>query len=610
MASAFPLFQRLGNSTWTTVAAPQSLSSAASRISLSATASQPGADIMAAYLGAGPTLRSCLLTEHLDPVSTATITMLGSTDPPAVAAFGGTVYCVYQGAADESLHICAYDIATGAWQDDHVICLPNGDPIVKVWGAPALVVFDGQLFCLYQKVGYTGNLMCVSFNGVTWQQYGDAGGTLPASVPGMSMSPTATVLDDKIYCFYQGYGSNGANGDGTLTGCSFDGTTWTSLGKIGIGQAVTASPAAATRSGQLWVFYQTVTGSLGYVVTRAGSGLAWLVGPDFDVHLAPGQSPSAACWQATDGPWLVVEGQSIPTSPPKYPLQTALTTQQAQSLVETFMPYVFLHPDEKYFPVSVDWYLARVKLTHKKQVVLDTVATTNLAHQVVGAETSYLLPDGTDRYLAANDFRLWVVDPSTYAGEPTGANGQVQVPMYAAVIDNCAMQSHDLLYMFCYAYNGIVGYDPGGLGYHEGDWEHVIVRVNQTMDTILGMFCQAHGSDDEYTGWYLPPGQGDRTFFWQDHDDQHPMVMSACESHASYTEPGEFDIGVHGWKGQDQTGFGAVWICPPELVSLNATDWLQYSGRWGARAGMAANPPDAPAIQGWFIPRTDGPVGP
>lgn len=127
------------------------------------------------------------------------------------------------------------------------------------------------------------------------------------------------------------------------------------------------------------------------------------------------------------------------------------------------------------------------------------------------------------------------------------------------------------------------------------------------------MYCQAHASDSEYSRWYYPPVTGGKTpqFSWYGTSTTHPVVYSAAESHASYTTPGQHDIGVADWKGQDVTDQGALWNETPnvQLVSVPGTYWLQFSGRWGATVGITGRSPDPPAAQGWLIPRSDGPVG-
>jgi hypothetical protein len=67
---------------------------------------------------------------------------------------------------------------------------------------------------------------------------------------------------------------------------------------------------------------------------------------------------------------------------------------------------------------------------------------------------------------------------------------------------------------------------------------------------------------------------------------------------------GDFPLGWRGWLGYDVTDNGPIWNAQPDvtLVSVPATYWLKYSGRWGQTDGYTATSPDQPAAQGWFIP--------
>jgi hypothetical protein len=308
---------------------------------------------------------------------------------------------------------------------------------------------------------------------------------------------------------------------------------------------------------------------------------------------------------------------------PTYARSTTLSDTAALALLQEFAPVVYLSSKEKYFPASVDWYLPLVTMTYthavqdtpQTDVILHQVTKANINTQVSGDEFSWLIPyqDGTTtKFTAALDFRLSIIDQKTYYGQQPPPPVSPQAPFYGAVIDNPAVGATDLLYMFFYGYNGEAGIAFGGLGTHEADWEHVIIRLSADKSKIMGMYCQAHASDGAYSKWYYKSGSSGPPNFETYGASQRPIVYSAAESHASYTSAGTFNIGGPGGiLGEDETDEGALWNATANvvLVSLPETNWLQFSGRWGATNDTFGKSPDPPAAQGWLVPRSDGPHG-
>ena len=347
--------------------------------------------------------------------------------------------------------------------------------------------------------------------------------------------------------------------------------------------------------------------------------------------------PAAGYWQGSNAgfpversSWVIVNAMVSGLTPPEYPNSTKMTDSAAEALLTKFAPVVYLSEEEQYFPASVPWYLPRVTMVYGSSTILPQVTKDNINCQQFDGDHSYLLPNGFGGYVASTNFQLSITDPSTYTGMGAPVTGQPQAPVYGVVIDNHAANATDLLYFFFYAYNGLSGLAFYNIGVHEGDLEHVIVRLSADQSSIVGMYCQAHASDDPFSKWYYPPGSGKSPeFTCYDTANQHPVVYSAAESHASYTSPGSKAMGWKGIKGSDTCDQGYLWNAVPNVVrvSLNKTSWLQYSGRWGATDGgflFKGKSPDGPVAQGWLKtkawigaavaaaasrPRADGPAG-
>lgn len=304
------------------------------------------------------------------------------------------------------------------------------------------------------------------------------------------------------------------------------------------------------------------------------------------------------------------------------------------ALLQKYAPYIWLHSEEKYFPVDVGSYLSAVIMVYPDimngQVVympvttevtadnIDSQTYTNRAGTTAVSSFGAGSDDTTQFYLPIQKTQIWV-------GTPLQDNNCV-APVYAAVVngplnsDGVAICT-DLLYSFFYAYNGASMNDPGFFDTHQGDWEHVIVRLGMDGETVLGIYFQAHRASDEYSKWYFPPGTNSTvseavdTFNFYDDTNTRFLVYSSQYGHASYPAAGSYFYSS--LRGTDVTDAGFGWdsttylaeMIPPG-VSDDPTTWVNYSGLWGSEAtpGSWGNPPSGPYAQGWFTPRTDGPV--
>ena len=300
-------------------------------------------------------------------------------------------------------------------------------------------------------------------------------------------------------------------------------------------------------------------------------------------------------------------------------------TTDDQALLAKFAPIVWLHSEELYFPAGVDWFLPRVKMIYNQAAVVNgnivyspvpilaSVTDSNIDRQShedsLYKETVYsaFAPGSTE----TTEFYLPIQSPSsTYQGMATVSGTTVDLnnpPVYGAAIARADIQATDLLYAFFYAYNGKDMNDVLGVFTHEGDWEHVIVRIDNDQERILGIYFQAHSSQDQYSKWYFPPETGDPDQYVPDGDTRF-LVYSALLGHGSYTQSGNHPYNII--RGSDVTDQGTSWDTASNIVVMNsdASGYLDYSGFWGKPSSNLANPPSGPYAQGWFNPRSDGPA--
>jgi hypothetical protein len=271
------------------------------------------------------------------------------------------------------------------------------------------------------------------------------------------------------------------------------------------------------------------------------------------------------------------------------------------TLINRFAPVVRLHPSDENRPSTVEWYLARThmrfhhsgcsddQILNKGAVTVANVSTQ--AHQNKGGWPGCGHSGQSWQYsgTATPNSRFFLQIPNdsseytTRLGAPSGS-----WKCYAHVRRAAgAPTEYDVQYWFFYPYNGQSSW---GFGAHEGDWEHVTVRVYSDGTTIDKMYFSAHEGEGD---WYFP--------YQLYYSGGRPVAYSAWHTHASYPWPGTW---VRTNLPDDQTANGGPqWDCLSSLVNvgeygkpLNGQSWLLYSGRWG-EIGEIFSGPWGPAYQ-------------
>ncbi|MFW5965926.1 MAG: Vps62-related protein [Persicimonas sp.] len=233
-----------------------------------------------------------------------------------------------------------------------------------------------------------------------------------------------------------------------------------------------------------------------------------------------------------------------------------------EAAVERHAPEVRFHPQERYFPSSVEWFLDKTAVDE---------------------------PPGP---ASSPDDRL-VVSPEAdaekvRAGNLKGARAYVHTKSAPG-----GERAVDIQYWFFYPYSGPVMDGPAG-GAHEGDWEHVTVRTDESRRRIRRVYFAAHDSEGR---WVEPPG------LRMSHDG-HPIVYSARYGHASYPRPGLQSRGM--LPGDRTADGGARWETWRSLAVV-AEDgrptpehrWLEFPGSWG-RTGSLFAAPQSPLHQDYW----------
>lgn len=238
-------------------------------------------------------------------------------------------------------------------------------------------------------------------------------------------------------------------------------------------------------------------------------------------------------------------------------------------LVQLYSPVYFLHNAEKWFPVSVDYYLQNgtlVDITRNERIGnLLTIQT------LYDYSTTYY-----PNQLARKD--VWIETPKASLHSEYKPN----TPVYAFVKET--ENSIDLYYVSLYAFNyGKTILGIAHSGDHEGDMEVMIIELKrdstlQGVDRINRIYYGSHATED---GRWVKPS--DVEFI----DGTHPVVYVAAGGHGNYHIPGV--VFRFGGLANDYVGRHKEWrpivvyshLKDDPLFRPNVDGWLYFAGRWG-----------------------------
>lgn len=273
----------------------------------------------------------------------------------------------------------------------------------------------------------------------------------------------------------------------------------------------------------------------------------------------------------------------------------------AQNLAKKYAPIVYLHSQDKYKPSSVSWFVNKCHLVNQETTALKEVTIKDL--QCHNHEHTHLfLADESGRYGCIATAEVYV----HLRKAPNRINEKNNL--------------YDLQYWFFFPYNGGV-YLNDKKGFHEGDWEHVTVRLYNIFENpmVHKVFYSAHGKGK----WLVPqvdykPKRSVATL----KNNCRPIVFAAHHSHAFYETDDIFPRLV---VLKDKTDYGELWDIQNQLeiisddltakyyewnlqnchctkeelpedhatspkVSERHLPWLGFKGRWGRKKNSPTGP--------------------
>ena len=204
----------------------------------------------------------------------------------------------------------------------------------------------------------------------------------------------------------------------------------------------------------------------------------------------------------------------------------------------------------------------------------------------------------------------------------------------------------DIPYALFFPFNGAPEQGVvGGVAYvtnvgaHEGDWEHITVRLSIPGEEIVAIYYSAHGKAD--STWYFAPAAAldDQNAYLQQERGYKMLggqvvAFAAKNSHGMYNRVGEAVLRTIGEKGANSTertlggallpyeatGLGEKIDCGSKMDVVTPQDgnsgetklsWIKFPGRWGSYPPFGVlgdDGPLGPRFKDWWV-ATDPEIG-
>ncbi|KAE9584955.1 putative vacuolar protein sorting-associated protein [Lupinus albus] len=248
--------------------------------------------------------------------------------------------------------------------------------------------------------------------------------------------------------------------------------------------------------------------------------------------------------------------------------------QQIDAIMEFYSPFLVLHPNEEFYPSSVNWFFSNGALLYTK-----------------GQESAPIIikPNGTNLPQGGeNDGAYWIDLPTDGENKDRVSKGFLNSsrsylhvkPMYGSTFTDLA------LWIF-YPYNGaakaklqfIKNIKLGKIGEHVGDWEHVTLRVSNFNGQLWKMYFSQHNKGTWLDASQLEFNVGNK-----------PNAYSSLHGHASYPHAGLTLLGKGGVGARDDTeqsdfvfNMGAYELISAKYLGSTVIEppWLNFNREWG-----------------------------
>jgi hypothetical protein len=278
----------------------------------------------------------------------------------------------------------------------------------------------------------------------------------------------------------------------------------------------------------------------------------------------------------------------------------------APAAVSRYAPWVRFHTGEKYWPDDPDAFIARSALTwtnakdscspapmNARSVPIASLGSVDPVRLGTGGyavdfcirrhdvteeahltSTDLTAPSASDPARrprgVKSGFALDLVDSARHGIRPTSSTTTYDAPGHAPPT-YYEYQAHKyIVYWFFFNYNNRL------LDKHEGDWEHLTIRLDAT-DHAVGIAYYAHACKAHEYSWSTMEDKG-----WLK-EGEHPQAYIAIGGHAAWPEDKNHLRACNkGWG--DRTSKGRIWrtwTTSGGFADARSRPWYRYGGGWG-----------------------------
>lgn len=256
------------------------------------------------------------------------------------------------------------------------------------------------------------------------------------------------------------------------------------------------------------------------------------------------------------------------------PNSRLLTYEEEKALLDKWAPRLYFHPDEKYFPASMEWIVANGK-------IMEMNASGNYQVAVERPTNNDMFAYGQKYGFSTFSDKVYLEIPSSiYSGQfPKEMLEQGAVSTYSYIRKGLNNDTLRLTYIFTFPYNGeypILWLQDAGQ--HDYDLEHITVEINRVTGDLIRVYYGSHGPAD---GLWAMADQVPRDV------DGKIIGYIALDGHGVYPKVGGA-FRLYGLS-NDITGKGQVWNPRVQMIfpkddprfNINTMGWTVFPGRIG-----------------------------
>lgn len=255
--------------------------------------------------------------------------------------------------------------------------------------------------------------------------------------------------------------------------------------------------------------------------------------------------------------------------------------KQIEAVLQVYSPFLYLHPDEKYLPSSVNWFFSNGALLYKKGQESNPVPI---------AQNGTNLPQDPN-----TDGEYWIDVPVNDANKERVEIGNIQSgESYVHVKPMLGGTFTDFVMWVFYPFNGpgrakvkFINIKLGRIGEHVGDWEHVTLRVSNLDGQLWHVYFSQHNHGSWIDSSQLEYQNDTRSVGFP---TKRPIVYATLHGHASYPHVGLVLLGKDGVGARDDTDRGGNVMDLGKFVLVSADylgksviepPWLNFYREWG-----------------------------